>query len=264
MAATTIRNIAPILSGLRNLRCVKSIRFNHLSARCTAPSLYYTPSTISIRDYATKKAKKEKASKVAKKNVHVAELSEADMEGVLDKQKLENDMRSVLEELHDQFIHQLTVRTNPGVFEGLVVETPDGKFPLNHIAQIVLKNPSLLLINLSSTPQYISAAEEAIKKSGLNVNPQIDSTTIFIPLPKVTKEHRENLAHNAKTLAEKSKVKLRDVHGKYVRKIRACKDSHSEDLIHDLQEMVLDMMHSHTQQIDALVHAKKKDLLGEK
>ncbi|KAK6195853.1 hypothetical protein SNE40_001195 [Patella caerulea] len=263
MAATTFRSIAPILSGLRKLRCVKSIRFNHLLARCTAPSLYYTPSTISIRDYATKKAKKEKAAgKVAKKKV--VELSEADIEGVLDKQKLENDMRSVLEELRDQFIHQLTLRTNPGVFEGLVVETPDGKFPLNHIAQIVLKNPSLLLINLSSAPQYISAAEEAIRKSGLNVNPQIDSTTIFIPLPKVTKEHRENLAHNAKTLAEKSKVKLRDVHGKYVRKIRSCKDSHSEDLIHDLQEMVLDMMHSHTQQIDALVHAKKKDLLGEK
>ena len=34
-----------------------------------------------------------------------------------------------------------------------MIETGDGTFPLNQLAQIVQKNPSLLVINLATMPQ---------------------------------------------------------------------------------------------------------------
>jgi hypothetical protein len=41
----------------------------------------------------------------------------------------------------------------PGAFDQLVVETNDGKFPLNQLAQLVQKNPSLIAINMGPVPQ---------------------------------------------------------------------------------------------------------------
>ena len=54
----------------------------------------------------------------------------------------------------------------------------------------------------------------------------------------MTKEHRENLAKNAKQLCTKAKDKLRDVHNTFLRDMRKKKDEHSSDLVHNVQEYV--------------------------
>ena len=41
----------------------------------------------------------------------------------------------------------------PGSFDQLLIDTEDGPFPLNQLAQIVMKNPTLLIIDLASMPQ---------------------------------------------------------------------------------------------------------------
>ena len=40
-----------------------------------------------------------------------------------------------------------------GVFDQLEVKTSDGTFPLIQLGQIVQKNPQLVVINLSASPQ---------------------------------------------------------------------------------------------------------------
>ena len=61
----------------------------------------------------------------------------------------------------------------------------EGKeYELQELAQIVRKNPKTIVINMSIFPQAIPAALQAIQKSGLNLNPQQDGTTLFIPIPK--------------------------------------------------------------------------------
>ena len=39
------------------------------------------------------------------------------------------------------------------MFQAIPVETVDGKFPLNQLGQVIQKNPSLIIINLSMSPQ---------------------------------------------------------------------------------------------------------------
>jgi ribosome recycling factor len=61
----------------------------------------------------------------------------------------------------------------------------DGKeYELQELAQIVRKNPKTIVINMTSFPQAIPAALQSIGKSGMNLNPQQDGTTLFIPIPK--------------------------------------------------------------------------------
>ena len=55
---------------------------------------------------------------------------------------------------------------------------------------------------------------------------------------RVTREHREGLAKNAKLLCDKTKEKLRDIQNRFIRDIKKSKDKHPSDLVHDVQETV--------------------------
>lgn len=41
----------------------------------------------------------------------------------------------------------------PGVFDNLIVKTAEGSFPLIQLGQVIVKNPQLIAIDLSSSPQ---------------------------------------------------------------------------------------------------------------
>ncbi|RUS83139.1 hypothetical protein EGW08_009086 [Elysia chlorotica] len=213
------------------------------------------------RTYAKKgKDKGGKGGKVHKK----ISLSGDQLEGLVDLERVQSDFNHMLEDLREKFIHQLTVRTSQGVFDSLVVKTPDGNFPLIQLGQVIQKSPQLLTINMASSPQYIPQVKQALADSGLNVNPQQDGTSLFVPLPKVTREHRENLSKNAKMLSEQSKKGLRDLYSKYARKIKASKEGHSSDDLIAADDMVKDLMHSMIHQVEEMTEAKQKELLGGK
>ena len=55
---------------------------------------------------------------------------------------------------------------------------------------------------------------------------------------RVTREHREQLAKNTKTLNEKTKAKLKSIQNKYIKEATKQKDDVSSDLLHHVQEHV--------------------------
>ena len=67
------------------------------------------------------------------------------------------------------------------------VNTVDGVFTLNELGTISQKSSSLIVVNMSSLPNYIPDVVNAVNNSNLNVNPQQDGSKIILPLPKVTK-----------------------------------------------------------------------------
>lgn len=66
----------------------------------------------------------------------------------------------------------------------LMVEFEGEKYPLQELAQVGRKNPQLAILNLSSLPDALQPVLKAINESGMNLNPQQDGTTIYVPLPK--------------------------------------------------------------------------------
>jgi ribosome recycling factor len=55
---------------------------------------------------------------------------------------------------------------------------------LQELAQVGRKNPQLAVLNLVSLPDAIQPVLLAIRESGMNLNPQQEGTTIYVPLPK--------------------------------------------------------------------------------
>ncbi|CAG5133140.1 unnamed protein product [Candidula unifasciata] len=218
----------------------------------------HTPALSVYRLYAKKG--KEKGGKGHKKMI----LSPEQLSGLVDMDAVNEEFTRVLEDLKDRFIHQLSVRTSQGVFDNLVIKTPDGNFPLIQLGQVIQKSAQMLAINMTPSPQYITHVKTALEESGLNINPQQDGTSLFIALPKITKEHRENLAKNAKMLSEKSKKHLRDIYSKYSKQIRSSKEGHPADVVQAADDMVQDLMHDMIHKVEEMTAAKQQELLGGK
>ncbi|KAL3870542.1 hypothetical protein ACJMK2_038595 [Sinanodonta woodiana] len=207
-------------------------------------------------------SKKDKAGKSKGKSPTI-ELTNEEIEGIIDQGKMKAQLQQVLDHLKENYIKNMSLRTSTGIFDSLMVETDDGKFPLNQLAQIGQKNPQLVIINLASAPQYIPAVKKAIQNSGMNVNPQQEGSSVFVPIPKVTREYREGLAKSAKTLCEQSKIKMRDIMKKYHKDIQKAEKGHSQDLIQNLNVLVQQILDDHIEEAEKLMTQKRQELLGE-
>uniref|UniRef100_A0A3Q0RBW6 Ribosome-recycling factor, mitochondrial n=1 Tax=Amphilophus citrinellus TaxID=61819 RepID=A0A3Q0RBW6_AMPCI len=116
--------------------------------------------------------------------------------------------------------------------------------------------------NLSIRTSPGTAATRALRESGMNLNPEVDGMIIKVPVPKVTREHRENLAKVAKQLSNKAKDSVRRVRSNAVTQVKKAKEGHSEDTIRLVEKQIQQMADSTATDIDKQLAAKTKELLG--
>ncbi|KAF0031382.1 hypothetical protein F2P81_015937 [Scophthalmus maximus] len=107
-----------------------------------------------------------------------------------------------------------------------------------------------------------AAATRALKESSMNLNPEVDGTIIKVPVPKVTREHRENLAKLAKQFSNKAKDSLRKVRSNAVAQTKRAKEGNSEDMIRLVEKQIQQMADNIAMDIDKQFEAKTKELLG--
>lgn len=177
--------------------------------------------------------------------------------------QLKTQYDKLLIELRELYAKQIQLRTSSLAFEELsVVLPPHNKaHKLKELTQIVQKSPQMFMIDMTRHAQYIPNVLEAIQKSGLNVNPQQDGTTLFLPTPKVTREHREELAKNAKKLADQIVVKMREAYSKAHRNLKKQEKSLSRDLVMDLDTNLKHRLDGYISQVEKIRAEKQKDLL---
>ncbi|CAL8277916.1 unnamed protein product [Merluccius merluccius] len=216
----------------------------HLAATCA-------------RFYATKKAKAKAKGQPAKVNINSALVGD-----IIDLDEVKGDMAAVLSTLRDDFTRSLSIRSSPGALDHIVVTTADGKFPLNQLGQVSMKSPQLIVVNMTSFPEATVAATRALRESSMKLNPEVDGTIIKVPIPKVTREHRENLGKLAKQLSNKAKDSLRRVRSNAVTQVKKAKEDHSEDTIRLLEKQLQQMADNMAADIDKQLAAKTKEILG--
>ncbi|XP_054365384.1 ribosome-recycling factor, mitochondrial isoform X4 [Mirounga angustirostris] len=229
-------------SGLRCFRLVHPVFCNSLAAwtRPVSEGMLKTVSgrqndrgqsmaspAVPIRHFATKKAKAKGKGQLQTR----VNLNAALVEDIISLEEVDEEMKSVMEVLKDNFNKTVNIRTSPGSLDHITVVTADGKLALNQIGQISMKSPQLILVNMASFPECTAAAVKAIRESGMNLNPEVEGTLIRVPIPKITREHREMLVKLAKQNTNKAKDSLRKVRTNAMNKLKKSKDKVSEDTI---------------------------------
>lgn len=213
-----------------------------------------------VRYYAKgKDKKKEKSKKPAK-----IEINENLLRETINLDGLHNQMKRALDQMKDDFIKNLSLRSTTGSIETLKVNVDGVDHELQELAQISRKNPKTIIVNMIAFPQLIPDVLKAIDKSGMNLNPQQDGTTLFIPIPKVTKEHRENLSKNAKTLFIKCRDAIKDIQNNTIKKVKKQSDGTSKDDIFNIQNQLTAIADKYIAEAEKILTAKQNELIGEK
>ena len=124
-----------------------------------------------------------------------------------------------------------------GSYEDINVKISEGTVKLGEIATVDVKSANMYVIDLISSPDYVKPVFDAILHSKLNSNASVEKTTICLPIPKITREHRENLSKSVKAKSELAIKKIRDIESKALRKAKENKKA-SKDLIFNVQQQV--------------------------
>ena len=109
----------------------------------------------------------------------------------------------------------------------------------------------------------VSAIEKAIRTSDLGLNPTTAGTVIRVPMPPLTEERRKELVKVVRDLAENARIAIRNIRRDANNDLKSlAKDKDiSEDDEHKGQELVQQVTNQSTDEIEALLQVKEKELM---
>ena len=175
---------------------------------------------------------------------------------------LQNTFEEATERLHRELAKVRTGRANPAVLDGITVDYYGQPTPIAQAATIKVPEPRLITI----TPWdkgLIGAIERAINMSEIGLNPNNDGAMIRLPIPALTQERRQELAKQARKIAEDARVAARAGRRDANDMIKALeKDKEiSEDELHRATARVQELTDAAVANIEQVVSEKEKEIL---
>lgn len=259
----------PLRSISRLIPSLRCIAQNSILTVAAAPSKQYTwnygPIAANqiqwdtVRCYAKGKQKEKARNKGVKFVTH--KLPEEQISEMVNVEKYRKQLQRAIDVLQSDYAKHLSLRSTTGSIETVKVKVDAEEHELQDIAQVIRKNPKTIVIDMIAFPQMIPAALQALQKSGLNVNPQQEGTTIYIPIPKVTKDHRVALAKNAKTLFIKCRDQIKDAQNEVIKKVKNNSEV-SEDDSHAAQNQLTEMANTCVAEAEKILETKQNELLN--
>jgi ribosome recycling factor len=109
----------------------------------------------------------------------------------------------------------------------------------------------------------VPVIEKAIMSSDLGLNPSTAGAVIRVPMPPLTEERRKELVKVVRELAENARIAVRNIRrdaNSDLKSLLKDKDI-SEDEDHKGQELVQQVTNQSTDEIEALLQTKEKELM---
>ncbi len=119
-------------------------------------------------------------------------------------------MDKTIAALKDEFKALRTGRASASIFDRVRVDYYGTPTPLNQVSTISVPEARSIVIQ-PFDKSLITEIEKAILKSELGLNPSNDGKVIRISIPPLTAERRKELVKQAKSIAENSRVAIRNI-----------------------------------------------------
>ena len=180
-------------------------------------------------------------------------------------QNLLEKFKKIAENLINQFKEEIksirSQRPHPGLVEDLPVDYYGQKTKIKSIATISIKMPNQIVIHLWDK-NALKAVEEAIKNSELNLTPQIEGTTIYLNLPPLTEERKNELVKFLASKKENFRIRFRQEREEILRKIKNQKEEGeiSEDEFFKLKDEIQEIVDDFNEKIEKIFEQKEKEI----
>jgi len=171
-------------------------------------------------------------------------------------------MDKSIEALKRDFSTLRTGKVSTNIVDHIKVDYYGTPTALNQVGSVVVTDAT----TISITPwekNLLSTIEKAIQEANIGVNPNNDGDFIKLFFPAMTSEQRQDIVKQAKSMAEKAKVAVRNIRkdgNDKIKKLEKSKDI-SEDESKKGQEEIQKITDLHVTEIDTVLSAKEADIL---
>lgn len=174
----------------------------------------------------------------------------------------ESKMEKTVAALDNEYKSLRTGRANAALFNNISVEYYGAQTPLSQVGSISIPEARMVVIQ-PWDKTVLPAIEKAILKSDLGLTPNSDGKLIRINFPSLTADRRKDLAKQAKQIAEKSKVSIRNIRREAIDEIKALekKSEISEDDQKSGDARIQKLTDSFVAQIGEIAIAKEKEIM---
>lgn len=171
-----------------------------------------------------------------------------------------SQMTKTIEALKGELSTLRTGRASAAMLDRVECEYYGDKMLIKDICAISSPEPRQLVVKPYDRGD-IKAVAAGISASNLGLNPMVEGDCIRLIIPALTEETRRDLAKKAKSMAENSKVAIRNIRRDYLDLIKDS-DDYTEDyqkrLIDEIQKVVDEMI----AEIDSTTSTKEKEIMS--
>ena len=164
----------------------------------------------------------------------------------------ENRMKKAIESLESRFNNVRAGRANPSMLNGIMVEYYGAPTPINTLANITVPEAKQLFINPFDR-SCVKDIEKAINEANLGIAPTNNGEMVIITIPELTEDKRKEYVKQARTVAEESKVAVRNAREDARNTIK------KEELSEDEEELYLDEIQRLTDTYNKIIEEKLKE-----
>ena len=181
---------------------------------------------------------------------------------MFDKNNYKQKMNKTFEAFTKDLSTLRTGRANASMLDSIKVDVYGQKIPINQLSTITTPEPRTLNIQVWDQ-NNVMLVDSSIRKSQMGLNPQIDGQLIRIPIPNLNEERRNELKKMIKTMAEKSKVSIRNIRREAndILKTLQKEKKISEDEKNKYEKEIQIITDQEVKKIDEKVSQKEKEIM---
>ncbi len=177
-------------------------------------------------------------------------------------EEAKDHMAKSIEAMKRDFATLRTGKVTTQIVDAIKVDYYGTPTPLNQVGSVVVQDATTIAIN-PWEKSLLPAIEKAIQEANIGVNPNNDGDFIKLFFPPMTVEQRQEIVKQAKQMAEKAKVAIRNVRKEANNKIKRLE--HDKEISEDEMKRALDQIQKLTDEyiamVDESLKAKEADIL---
>ena len=174
----------------------------------------------------------------------------------------QEQMSKSIEALKRDFSTLRTGKVSTNIVDNIKVDYYGTPTALNQVGSVIVTDAT----TISITPwekNLLSTIEKAIQEANIGVNPNNDGDFIKLFFPAMTSEQRQEIVKQAKSMAEKAKIAIRNIRkdgNDKIKKLEKAKDI-SEDDSKRGQDEIQKITDKNVADIESILSAKEAAIL---
>ena len=171
----------------------------------------------------------------------------------------EEKMEKAISSMETRFLQVRAGRANPNILDKVTVEYYGAPTPLIQLATISVPEARKLMIKPYDRSS-IGAIEKAIFEANIGLTPNNNGEVVMLVIPELTEERRKEYVKEAKSIAEESKIALRNIRQDANNSIK--KAEVPEDDQKRAQDEVQELINKYNKIVDEKLKVKETELMS--